>query len=126
MIETTKLYYSNIISFLAVHTVTTDSANICFNVCMHKKVRTFKNNETKILIVLKKLVAISHKKYLPCLSCVWKKCVFKVKNVSLVSLHLFYYLSDNIIIIMISSLLYEILFYQMLKISTQKFPGCVF
>lgn len=42
---------------LAVHTVTTvttDSAKICFNVCMHKKVRTFKNNETQILIVLKK------------------------------------------------------------------------
>ena len=38
MIETTKLYYSNIISFLAVHTVTTDSAKICFNVCMHMKV----------------------------------------------------------------------------------------
>merc|ERR1711997_1277471 len=61
--------------------------------------RTFKKNETKILIVLKKLVAISHKKYLPCLSCVWKKCVFKVKNVSLVSLHLFYYLSDILLLL---------------------------
>jgi hypothetical protein len=38
-----------------VHTVTTDSANICFNVCMHKKVRWEPSkNETEILIVLKK------------------------------------------------------------------------
>ena len=33
------------------------------------------------------------------LSCVWKKCVFKVKNVSLVSLHLFYYLSDILLLL---------------------------
>merc|ERR1739844_603929 len=93
--------------------------------CMYAQegyMRTFKNNDC----FEKSLLPFPTKKYLPCLSCVWKKCVFKVKNVSLVSLHLFYYLSDNIIIIMISSLLYEILFYQMLKISTQKFPGCVF
>merc|ERR1711981_889936 len=100
MIETTKLYYSNIISFLAVHTVTTDSAKICFNVCIHKKVRTFKKNETKILIVLKKACCHFPQKYLPCLSCVWKKCVFKVKNVSVVSLHLFYYLSDILLLLL--------------------------
>ena len=53
----------------------------------------------KLWLFWKKLVAISHKKYLPCLSCVWKKCVFKVKNVSLVSLHLFYYLSDILLLL---------------------------
>ena len=53
----------------------------------------------KFWLFWKKLVAISHKKYLPCLSCVWKKCVFKVKNVSLVSLHLFYYLSDILLLL---------------------------
>ena len=64
MIETTKLYYSNIISFLAVHTITTDSAKICFNVCMHKKVtwEPSKIMKQKFWLFWKKLVAISHKK----------------------------------------------------------------
>jgi len=47
----------------------------------------------------KSLLPFPTKKYLPCLSCVWKKCVFKVKNVSLVSLHLFYYLSDILLLL---------------------------
>ena len=64
MIETTKLYYSNIISFLTVHTVTIDSAKICFNECMHKKVtwEPSKIMKQKFWLFWKKLVAISHKK----------------------------------------------------------------
>ena len=84
-----------------MHTVTTDSAKICFNICMHMKVSWEPSKmKEKFWLFWKKLVAISHKKiYLPCLSCVWKKCVFKVKNVSLVSLHLFYYLSDILLLL---------------------------
>merc|ERR1712051_825639 len=96
------------------------------NVCTRRLHENLQKNETKTLIVLKKACChFPQKNVLTMPFLCLKKCVFKVKNVSLVSLHLFYYLSDNIII-MISSLLYEILFYQMLKISTQKFPGCVF
>ena len=84
-----------------MHTVTTDSAKLCFNECMHKKVtwepskKWNKNSDC----FEKSLLPFPTKKYLPCLSCVWKKCVFKVKNVSLVSLHLFYYLSDILLLL---------------------------
>merc|ERR1712051_127351 len=55
IIETTKLYYSNIISFLAVHTVTTDSAKYAsMYVCTRRLHENLQNNETKILIGLKK------------------------------------------------------------------------
>ena len=68
-------------------------------VCTRRLHENLQKNETKILIVLKKACCHFPQKYLPCLSCVWKKCVFKVKNVSLVSLHLFYYLSDILLLL---------------------------
>ena len=47
-----------------MHTITTDSAKICFNVCMHKKVtwEPSKIMKQKFWLFWKKLVAISHKK----------------------------------------------------------------